>query len=107
MGVPMRWTGLRRWEYLFVTVAPNYIHVLSTATATGAAWAMERWSVVPVIGSWIGAAGLPGVITFLLVLNFIVHGFLFFFSLGTSRGTSRPKLMLQTFSPRSAFSSSS
>lgn len=35
MGLPVRWSGFKRWQYLFITSVPNYAHILSTAVAAG------------------------------------------------------------------------
>lgn len=84
-GVPIVWLGMKKWVFSFITAAPNYIHVLSTAVAVGASWRTwdalkdsfaARWSyVIWPIGSVVAWAGLPGILTALLVLCFALHGF--------------------------------
>merc|ERR1712087_247688 len=90
MGIPLpQSTNIPQWKYHFVTLCPNYIHVLATAVTAGGSWTdwyaktddaahfrvafLKHWEYIPLVGPLIGNMGIPGLLTGLLVESCIVH----------------------------------
>lgn len=82
MGIPVGFLRLRRWQFELIALAPNYLHVISTVQAIAAVeheWGphaepfRRHWETVPVIGKYIGEAGLPRILEISVGLNLASH----------------------------------
>lgn len=84
-GFPVYRFRIPAWIYQLLSLAPNYIHVITTATVAGSSWSADAWtcqdaasyfhiwSRAPLVGKAIGAAGIPLGLTIMLAVSMIVH----------------------------------
>lgn len=92
MGLPVKFLGLRKWNFDLLALAPNYLNVIATVQAVAAVeheWTpyeevfRRRWSNVAVVGHFVGEAGLPTILKYSVVANMGFH-FLFLVSGSTT-----------------------
>merc|ERR1712232_786002 len=83
LGVPVQCLRIKQWTIDFVGLAPPIAHVLSTSLACGAS--LTIWTAFESqqfakkygflgLGSFLKWAGLPGLLTAVLVVGGVIHG---------------------------------
>lgn len=87
MLIPVSCLNIPQWSFHLLVLSPNYIHVTSTAVTSGGVWHIwedakfqgikrnfqKHWAYVPLVGGMLGSAGLPWVMTVLLLFSCVVH----------------------------------
>jgi len=84
MGIPVKCLGFRRWSYDLVSLAPNYLTVITTVQAIATVedeWLgvedafQRRWENVAVIGQYVGELGLPNILKISVAVDMMFHAF--------------------------------